>query len=121
MKAASAERAEPNPQKSQEETVTRTDGDAMCSPIQTPWRSTAPSRPSPPLPHETAVQAAGLAQGCSCTRGATSAERRRCCNLEEKKEQGMEDKTRKGSALQQGRGNKIKNKQLFGLKPIYTS
>ena len=74
---------------------------ATCSPIQMPWRSTAPSHPSPPLPHETAVRAAGLAQGCSCTPGATSAERRRCCNLERKKEQGMEDRTGKRSTLKQ--------------------
>lgn len=105
MKVASAERAELNPQKSQDETVTgmaMSLGDAICSPIQRPWRSTAPSHPSPPLPRERAVQAAGLAQGYSCTRGATSAERRRCCNLKRKKEQGVEGRTGKGSTLEQG-------------------
>lgn len=109
MKVASAERAELNPQKSQDETVTgmaMSLGDAICSPIQRPWRSTAPSHPSPPLPRERAVQAAGLAQGYSCTRGATSAERRRCCNLKRKKEQGVEGRTGKGSTLEQGNEKK---------------
>lgn len=96
-------------QKSPEDTVTGRDDNATCSPIQMPWRSTAPSHPSPPLPHERAVLAAGWAQGCSCTQGATSAERTRCCSLERKRE-GMEGRTGKGSASEQG-GEKTKTKR----------
>lgn len=62
---------------------------AAPSPIQRPWRSTAPCHPSPPPPRGRAARAAGSAQGCSCTQGATSAERRRCCNLKRKREQGV--------------------------------
>lgn len=118
MKVAGAERAELNPLKSREETVTRIDGDDTCSPIQTPWRSTAPSHPSRPLPRERAGQAAGSAQGCSCTQGATSAERRRCYNLERKKEQGMEDE--QGMRTGQGKGahgNKGEENQVKAAAP----